>query len=201
MSFYIIPQMRSYPASCQYKRKKSCTQKKYRPRPFFHDDDLDLAMTNFASPNLWHDMLPEFSLSMMDHKKQDCRVSEDDNMYEIVLDVPGVKPTDIKVQLEQSGKVLHVSGERKVRGEGKAGEYAFDRRWTLGNDIDMTGVSANVTDGVLVVTIPKKKVEEKEDEVMNIVVGTVPTQDKDQLAVDKDMEPAVNNEENMKEDD
>merc|ERR1712154_353385 len=127
--------------------------------------------------------------------KQDCKVSEDDNMYEIVLDVPGVKPTDIKVQLEQSGKVLHVRGERK------AGEYAFDRRWTLGNDIDMTGVSANVTDGVLVVTIPKKKVEEKEDEVMNIVVGTVPTQDKDQLAVDKDMEPAVSNEENMKEDD
>merc|ERR1711953_1637934 len=102
--------------------------------------------------------------------------------------------------LEQSGKVLHVSGERRVRGEGKAGEYAFGR-WTLGNDIDMTGVSANVTDGVLVVTIPKKKVEEKEDEVMNIVVGTVPTQDKDQLALDKEMEPAVNNEENLKEDD
>ena len=67
MSFYIIPQMRSYPASCQHKKKKSCTQTKYRPRPLFHDDDLDLTLTNFASPNLWHDMLPEFSLSMMDH--------------------------------------------------------------------------------------------------------------------------------------
>ena len=169
MLFYIIPHKRSYPASCR---------RKCRSRPSVHYNDLDLILPAHATSSMLDDMMSPLSLSTTNNDKQTYRVSEDDSKYEIVLDVPGVKPADIKVQLEQGAKVLHVSGERKVRGgSSKCGEYKFEKRWRLHNAIEMSDVSANVTDGVLEITLPKVKVEEKEDVVMNIEVTSASGED------------------------
>ena len=97
MLFYIIPHKRSYPASCR---------RKCRSRPSVHYNDLDLILPAYATSSMLDDMISPLSLSTTNNDKQTYRVSEDDSKYEIVLDVPGVKPADIKVQLEQGGKVL-----------------------------------------------------------------------------------------------
>ena len=47
----------------------------------------------------------------------------------------------------------------------------------LHNAIEMSGVSANVTDEVLAITVPKVKVENKEDVVMNIEVTSASGED------------------------
>ena len=62
-------------------------------------------------------MISPLSLSTTNNDKQTYRVSEDDSKYEIVLDVPGVKPADIKVQLEQ-GAPAREGRARARQGDG-----------------------------------------------------------------------------------
>jgi len=42
-------------------------------------------------------------------------VTEDEKQFQLAVDVPGVKAGDLNIQLEQGGRVLHLSGGRKVR--------------------------------------------------------------------------------------
>merc|ERR1712232_1231442 len=63
------------------------------------------------------------------------------------------------------------------------GENISLRRGGLHNAIEMSDVSANVTDGVLEITLPKVKVEEKEDVVMNVEVTSASGEDDDVVVV------------------
>ena len=98
-------------------------------------------------------------------------ITEDDNQFQLAVDVPGVAPNDIKVNLENGGRVLHVSGERKIERKGEKLESRFEKRFTLGNIVDASKVTANVNQGVLVVTCPKS---EKHKEVRSIQVTELP---------------------------
>ena len=84
---------------------------------------------------------------------------------ELHLDVPGIKPENIDVQVE--GNVLTVKGLRAdntanaegetwVRRERRFGEMS--RSFTLADTLDGTKPDAKYKNGVLTVTIPKKEV-------------------------------------------
>ncbi|KAI0522644.1 hypothetical protein KFK09_005029 [Dendrobium nobile] len=81
--------------------------------------------------------------------------------YVFVIDMPGIKNGDIKVQVEE-GNLLVVSGERK-RGEEKEGKYLrierrmgkFMRKFPLPENANLDAISAVCQDGVLTVTVEK----------------------------------------------
>ena len=52
--------------------------------------------------------------------------------------------------------------------ENQVSESRFDKRFTIGDDIDTTKISANLENGVLTVTAPKK--EKKEPETVKIPI-------------------------------
>jgi len=87
-------------------------------------------------------------------------IREDDSHFELSIDLPGVRSEDCKVELEQEGRVLHLHGGRKIETESGYSETRFDQRFKLGKNLDVQNVSANLSDGVLVVTMPKIEVEE-----------------------------------------
>lgn len=78
------------------------------------------------------------------------------------MDIPGIDPNDIEVEIEDGQ--LHIFGERKAKEEIKEENYyyketeygRFDRLVSLPSDIDKAGMSYEIIDGVLTVTIPKK---------------------------------------------
>lgn len=89
-------------------------------------------------------------------------ISESKERYEIRLDLPGVKPEQVQVELEE-GK-LKISGEKKrVEAEGMAYRYkerttgAFSRLFKLPDDADLNGIRAQFDNGVLVLTIQKQE--------------------------------------------
>jgi HSP20 family protein len=88
-------------------------------------------------------------------------INEDDAKYQIAVDVPGVKAADMNVELEHSGHVLHLSGSRNLSKGETVNEVKFAKRFTIGDNIDTSKLSANLADGVLVVTAPKKQQEVK----------------------------------------
>lgn len=90
-------------------------------------------------------------------------VKEFPNSYVFVIDMPGLKSGDIKVQVEDEN-VLLVTGERKREEEKEGGKYVrmerrvgkFMRKFVLPENANVDAISAVCQDGVLTVTVQKK---------------------------------------------
>lgn len=95
-------------------------------------------------------------------------VEENAQNWLLLLDVPGVKKEDLKLDVE--GRRLTISGERHLvrqeqrddgesttkRAHGERRFGMFSRSFTLPDGADIEGIMADQREGVLTVTIPKK---------------------------------------------
>ena len=90
------------------------------------------------------------------------RIKESKGAYEISVDIPeGLTASDMEIELENDGTVLHVSGERKIEEDDYVSQSWFDKRFTIGPNVDKDKIAANFDDGVLVMTAPKLEVTEE----------------------------------------
>ncbi|XP_021738936.1 17.3 kDa class II heat shock protein-like [Chenopodium quinoa] len=89
-------------------------------------------------------------------------VKEYPNSYKFIIDMPGLKSGDIKVQVEDDN-VLVISGERKREEEKDGVKYLrmerrigkFMRKFVLPENANMEKISAVCQDGVLTVSVEK----------------------------------------------
>ena len=89
-------------------------------------------------------------------------VKEYPNSYVFIVDMPGLKSGDIKVQVEDDN-VLLICGERKREEEKEAAKYVrmerrvgkFMRKFVLPENANLEKISAVCQDGVLTVTVEK----------------------------------------------
>jgi HSP20 family protein len=93
-------------------------------------------------------------------------MSETDAAIEVKLDLPGVKPEEVEVTVNEG--VLSISGERKEERESKEGNgrkfHRVERRYGsfarsvwLPCAVDEKKIDARYHDGVLTVTLPKSE--------------------------------------------
>jgi HSP20 family protein len=91
-------------------------------------------------------------------------VKESDKSYTVHADIPGVKKEDIHVTID--GNQVSISAEVKKEKEEKEGDKVLRseryygkvaRSFALGQDIDEASSAAKYSDGVLELTLPKKK--------------------------------------------
>ena len=95
-------------------------------------------------------------------------ISGSENKYEVTLDVPGMKTSDIQIELH--GNTLHVRGEKQENSETKDKQFyrverscgMFQRTLTLPEDADGNDIHADLSDGVLKISIPRKQTAEKD---------------------------------------
>ena len=101
-----------------------------------------------------------------------------ENEIRCTLEVPGLKPDDIHVVVENN--VLTVSGEKKYEqatGEEARGTYhqerrygRFDRSFILPRNVEATRVNASYDNGVLAIVLPKT--EESKPRRVQISTGS-----------------------------
>ena len=96
-------------------------------------------------------------------------LAEADDSFLVLIDLPGVKKEEIKVEVEQN--TITVSGERKMEEESKLliqerTQGTFNKVITLPESADMDTVMAKYEDGVLSIVVSKK--EECKTERKNI---------------------------------
>jgi HSP20 family protein len=91
-------------------------------------------------------------------------VSEDDKVFRVKAEIPGVRKEDIKVSID--GNDVSISAEVKKESEEKKGETVIRserfygshfRGFTLHHDIDQSKAEAKYENGVLELTLPKKE--------------------------------------------
>jgi len=90
-------------------------------------------------------------------------VSEDNDSLQIRMELPGVRPEDVKLSLENN--MLTIRGEKRQHAEEQAERVhsyersygAFERTFALPNTVDPEKISANYEHGILTVAIPKSE--------------------------------------------
>ena len=92
-----------------------------------------------------------------------ANVSETDKALEVAVELPGLKPDDVKVELHDH--TLWISGEKKEEHEEKGQTLhrierrtgSFRRVFNLPFDVQEGQIDAKFSDGVLKITLPKSE--------------------------------------------
>lgn len=99
-------------------------------------------------------------------------VSENEKAYEIEAEIPGVDEKDVSVSVTDGRLVLR--GEKKTEREEKKKDYhmkersygAFERSFRLPEDVEVDKISADFSNGVLNIIVPKSaKAKSKERKI------------------------------------
>ena len=99
-------------------------------------------------------------------------IFENDKLYTVTMDIPGVEKKDVNIEVE--GSCLTVSGERDEKNEKDMSLYYsqtrygnFSRTFNLPEEIGVEKISAKYKNGTLILTLPKM---EKINNSINIPV-------------------------------
>ncbi len=126
----------------------------------FEDKGLDELFEGFFLPIRQKAMETDHMIPLMD-------ISETDGAFLVKAEMPGIKKEDIDINVHDG--MLTISGETTaeteekregvvIRQERRSGKYV--RSMTVGTNIDGAHITANYTDGVLELTLPKLELEE-----------------------------------------
>ena len=96
-------------------------------------------------------------------------VKEDENGYEVHIDMPGFKKEDVKAELKDGYLTISASrtsetkeGSKFVRRERYVGNVS--RSFYVGEELTEEDIKAKFEDGVLKITLPKKEAQPKVEE-------------------------------------
>ncbi|MBI1762627.1 MAG: Hsp20/alpha crystallin family protein [Acidobacteria bacterium] len=119
---------------------------------------------NAAFPGFFNHLGTKFEDSLLSGKwVPQVDIFEDQNGIALEADLPGVKPEDFKLSIENYK--LTLSGERKFEHEDKQGNWQrvergygnFSRTFSLPNTVNVEEVKAEFKNGVLRITLPKRE--------------------------------------------
>jgi HSP20 family protein len=90
-------------------------------------------------------------------------ISETPENYTLVAEVPGLKEENIDIEAKDG--VLTLKGHQETKEESEDKNYRmrefserrFERSFKLGNTVDQDNIEAQLKDGLLSVTIPKRE--------------------------------------------
>jgi HSP20 family protein len=113
-------------------------------------------------------MLDELNDSRQHERTPAIDVERENGNLVVRADVPGLKPEEVKIEVE--GDILTVSGEHEERKEEKDKHYlrrerrygSFSRSMALPAGVDAKQIKAKTHDGVVEVTVPLPKETKKE---------------------------------------
>lgn len=95
--------------------------------------------------------------------KPSLDVSSDNGSYQIVVEVPGLSKDDVNIEVR--GDMLCIHGQKQEETENKDRHFyrversygAFQRTLALPDDANADEIAANLKDGVLTLTIPRRE--------------------------------------------
>ena len=107
--------------------------------------------------------------------RPNINVSGNEKNYQITLETPGLKKSDITIEI--NGDVLSIHGQKQEETENHDRHFyrversygAFQRTLALPDDANVDDIQASMKDGVLNLTIPRR--ESKENQIKKITIN------------------------------
>ena len=101
-------------------------------------------------------------------------VTEDDKMFKITAELPGLEQKDIEVVL--TGDTLTLKGEKRYEKEEKGKNQhmseraygSFQRSFTMPDSVDRDKITAELTKGLLTITLPKSAAARQPEKKIDI---------------------------------
>ena len=106
--------------------------------------------------------------SMFYNRMSDYKIEEDDKNYFIEMDMPGVKKEDLEVGVKEN--ILSIYAERKKEDKTENKESVvvskYEQSFNISaKGIDVDNIQANLDNGVLKITLPKKEEVKSEKKI------------------------------------
>ncbi len=128
------------------------------------------------------DLMPKVKVA--NHNTPAMNVTESENSYDVEFAAPGMTKDDFSIRLTDDN-LMEVKMEKKsstTEGNDKGcaenqgtkylrKEFSYEtycQSFTLPENISYNDISASMTDGILHITLPKKKEEPKQDKMIEI---------------------------------
>ena len=128
-----------------------------------------MLMPSIFNDNLFDDFFrfPDFRIRSMDYSNQVMKtdVKEKDGLYEMTMNLPGVKKDDVKITLENGYLTVQATANSNKDEKDKDGKYIRRERYAgtcsrsfyVGDAVTEDDIKAKFEDGTLKVDIPKKE--------------------------------------------
>lgn len=107
-------------------------------------------------------------------KMMKCDIYEENDMYHIVVDIPGYKKEDISIEYDKgylkivaTHKEEEKSNKKYMRRE-RVSTSRCERSFYLGEELNENEIKAEFKDGILKVSVPKNDKEEPTKKIINI---------------------------------
>lgn len=105
-------------------------------------------------------------------------IKENDEGYELTIDLPGFKKEDVQAELKDGSLVITAQTETESEDKDEKGTFVRKERFNgrcsrtfyVGEDIVQDDVKARFEDGVLKIDVPKKQKEPKLEEKATIAI-------------------------------
>ncbi|CAB9501182.1 expressed unknown protein [Seminavis robusta] len=102
-------------------------------------------------PPLFSDLARQQQQGMI--MKRGFKVDETEDLFTVSMDVPGVNPSEIKVKLEHA--MVCINGQRTFKEGNHTSSSQFHQCVRASSHLDATNATADLSNGVLVVSAPK----------------------------------------------
>lgn len=132
-------------------------------------------------PTLMHDFFRPWNELLDDGLSRTLRVpavniAEEDGAYRVSLAVPGMKKSDFEIDVD--GNQLTISCSKEETDSEKEAKYtrkefsyqAFERSFTMPNEINRDQINASYENGVLNIMLPKKEEARRQQISKHILV-------------------------------
>merc|ERR1712093_24641 len=108
---------------------------------------------------------------------------DNNEKFELTVDVPGVKEDDIDIKLEEN--LLTVQGQRTASSESSQFTSKFSKTFSLDQTVDVDKFTASLKNGVLTVSAPKdlEKLEENVRRIPVLAAVDAPTSEEGETAI------------------
>ena len=128
-----------------------------------------MLMPSIFNDNLFDDFFrfPDFRIGSVDYSNQVLKtdVKEKDGLYEMTMNLPGIKKDDVKITLENGYLTVQATANSNKDEKDKDGKYIRRERYAgtcsrsfyVGDAVTEDDIKAKFEDGTLKVDIPKKE--------------------------------------------
>ena len=131
-----------------------------------------LMRTNGWLPTVFENFFNNDFMPRVNTTAPAVNVKEDESAYTMELAAPGIKKEYCRVSINDDGNLcITIENKMEHKDENKKHHYLrrefsysnYEQNYMLPEDVDKEGIAAKVENGILTVTLPKVKKEEKKE--------------------------------------